>query len=273
MGKIKISILILLVIFIIGAVSGSRVVATNYEINTGMDDEIRIVQISDYHSSKSTKDSQKIIDRTEQANPDLIILSGDILESEDMTSTVEFVKSLTEIGQVIYSRGNHDNQYETYEKFTRYINNLGVIVLDNANYEYGDYNSIGFEDIDDAYLGYNQDFQDSYCLKVKQSAQEFRDVNKYNILIGHRPNFLECYSEIGADLVFSGHAHGGQWQIPFTDIGLIAPDDGLLTNNVHGLKEYGKTKQIISAGTSNPYRPIIPRLFNPKEVVIVDLVK
>ncbi len=273
MVKIKLSILILLVIFIIGAISGSRVVATNYEIHTGMDDEMRIVQISDYHSNDSAKDSQKIINRTEQANPDLIILSGDILESEDMTSTVEFVKSLTEIAQVIYSRGNHDNQYETYDKFTWYISNLGVIVLDNDNYEYGDYNIIGFEDIDEAYLGYNQGFQDDYCLNVKQSVQEYREVNKYNILIGHRPNFLECYSEISADLVLSGHAHGGQWQIPFTDIGLIAPDDGFLSNNVHGLKEYGETKQIISAGTSNPYRPIIPRLFNPKEVVVVDLVK
>ncbi len=260
------------IIILSGTFIGSRVVTTRYEVKTGLNTELRLVQIADYHSNQSERDNKEIIEQTKEANPDYIILNGDILESEDMSSTLEFVKSLTDISQVIYSRGNHDDQYGTYDEFVKELNKINVITLENEVYQVGDYNIIGFEDLDEAYITKNQNFNDEYCQQLEDELGNLTDVNKYDILIGHRPNYLDCYSRIGFDLVLSGHAHGGQWQMPFSDVGLIAPDDGLFTNNVYGLKQKGETKQIISAGTSNPYRPVIPRLFNPKEIVVIDLV-
>lgn len=262
-----------LTLYVVGAFLGSRTIETHYVVGTNkITKDYRVVQISDYHSTENAKDKQKILEIVRENNPDIIALTGDMLESESYTSTIDFISKLFLEAPVVYARGNHDDQFGTYEDFKMEMQKIGVVILEDQNYQFGELNIIGIDDIDRASLLLNDDFKTYYESKVIDKSSSLINSNAYNILLAHRPNFFEEYEKIGSDLVFSGHAHGGQWQIPFTDIGVLAPDDGLFTNNVHGMKSNGEMIQIISSGTSNPYGPWIPRLFNPKEVVVVDLV-
>lgn len=270
MKKIKYILLLLLIVLTInGIYNNIRVVETKYNLASDkVNQDYTFVQISDYHS-KTGKDDQILKIVTENA-PNYILLTGDILESDEMEPTLSFVQKLTEISTVVYTRGNHDDDYNTYEQFRAKLVDMGVILLSEDSYQVDDLNIIGIEDWSGASLTKSSQFASEYTNYIEQYSEQV-DNSKYNVLLAHRPNFLEAYSKLGVDLVLSGHAHGGQWQIPFTDIGLLAPDEGLFPTNVHGLKTNGDTTQIISSGNSNPYAPIVPRLFNPEEVVVVNL--
>lgn len=92
--------------------------------------------------------------------------------------------------------------------------------------------------------------------------------DKYNILISHRPELIKLYSKYEYDLVFSGHAHGGQFRIPFIG-GIYAPMQGLFPKYTSGVIEEGKTKLVVSRGLGNTTIPI--RVFNQPEVVNIIL--
>ncbi len=270
MKKYKYLVLLVAVIIIgDGIVNNFYITTTEYNLTSDkVDEEYTFIQISDYHSNDSQSD--KLIEQTKANNPDYILLSWDILESPEMNSTIQFIEKLTDVAPVIYARGNHDDDYNTYQQFKTELNDLGVIIVDSTNYQIGDLNFIGIEDYSGASLFKYNSFADTYSQYISSYSQ-FVDSDKYNVLLAHRPNFLEEYANLGVDLVVSGHAHGGQWQIPFTDIGFIAPDEGIFPTHVHGQEQLGNTTQIISSGTSNPYGPWIPRLFNPEEVVVINL--
>ncbi len=90
------------------------------------------------------------------------------------------------------------------------------------------------------------------------------DKDRFNILLSHKPNwYFDYVKQYDFDLVLSGHAHGGQMRL--FGIPIIAPDQGLFPKYVKGKFD----KLIISTGLSNPVH--IPRLFNPKEIVIINL--
>lgn len=267
--KVKLVIIIVLIIVISnGIINGYRVVETDYNLESNkVDQDYTFVQISDYHSN-SGKDDQ-ILKLVENSKPDYILLSGDILDNSDMEPTINFIKQLTDITQVVYARGNHDDDYQSYTAFKAELEKLGVIVLTDTNYQIGDINFVGIEDWTGANLFPTEHFSTEYTKYIDRYSSQI-DSSEYNVLLAHRPDFLQAYSGLNADLVVSGHAHGGQWQIPFTDIGLIAPDEGLFPTHVHGLKTMDGTTQIISSGISNPYAPV-PRLFNPEEVVVINV--
>ena len=76
------------------------------------------------------------------------------------------------------------------------------------------------------------------------------------------------------DFVFTGHAHGGQFRIPFLNIGLMSPSQGLFPKYTSGIKytkssEKEKTGVIISRGIGNTTVPY--RIFNPSEIIYFKL--
>lgn len=268
--KILIGIALCIIVLVIGAISGGRVIETKYIVsNANTKSDITIAQVSDFHSSSDAEDINSAIEIIKQNDVDYILLTGDILESSEMDSTIDFVAELSKISTVLYSRGNHDNDYFSYNEFVAKLKELDVIVLENESYQIDNLNFIGLLDNDYALLSKNTE----YINWISDSGiNDLYKEGMINILLAHRPSFLEEYATGNFDYVFSGHAHGGQWQIPFTDIGLLAPDDGFFTSNVHGMKKVDNTIQFINSGTSNPYANIgIPRLFNPMEVVIVTI--
>ncbi len=268
-------IFFILVIFVICLISGIinqfRIVERKYQIKSNkVNDNYTFALVTDYHSE--TKSDDQIISIIEQNNSDYILLGGDILDSSDIKPTLEFASRLQDISQVIYARGNHENDYQNYNQFKAEMEKLGAIVVDSTNYQTEDLNFIGIEDFSGANLTESEQFSSIYIPYI-ENYKQFVNEDKFNVLLAHRPNFLDTYANLGVDLVVSGHAHGGQWQLPFSSIGLIAPDEGFFATNVEGIKIQNDTTQIISTGTSNPYSPLIPRIFNPREVVIIEIVK
>ena len=85
----------------------------------------------------------------------------------------------------------------------------------------------------------------------------------------HRPDYIDLYRQYPFDLVLSGHTHGGQVCIPLLVNGLFAPNQGWLPKYAGGQYDVEGTCLVISRGLS--YNPRLPRVFNPPEVVIVDV--
>ena len=90
----------------------------------------------------------------------------------------------------------------------------------------------------------------------------------YTVLLAHRPELFETYVDAGVDLVFSGHAHGGQFRLPFVG-GLVAPNQGFFPEYDAGLFSEGSTTMIVSRGVGNSIIPI--RFNNRPEIVVAEL--
>ena len=89
-----------------------------------------------------------------------------------------------------------------------------------------------------------------------------------SILLAHEPQFISDYARAGVDLVFSGHAHGGQIRLPFVG-GLYAPGQGFLPKLTKGLYEVEDTTLVVSRGLGNSTFPF--RFLNRPEVVVLTL--
>ena len=90
----------------------------------------------------------------------------------------------------------------------------------------------------------------------------------FTVLLSHRPERLALYAEYGADLVFSGHAHGGQVRLPIVG-GLIAPNQGILPAYDEGLYRMGETAMLVSRGVGNSILPL--RINNRPEILVAEL--
>ena len=101
--------------------------------------------------------------------------------------------------------------------------------------------------------------------------QLMKKVNKENlsVLLAHEPQYLKNYADAGVDIVLSGHAHGGQIRIPFTNVGLVAPNQGFLPKYTSGQYSSDNTSMFVSRGIGNSILPL--RIFNCPEIVELEI--
>lgn len=67
------------------------------------------------------------------------------------------------------------------------------------------------------------------------------------------------------DLLLAGHAHGGQFRLPFVREGLVAPGQVFFPKYTCGEYTSGDFSMIVSRGIGNSIIPV--RIFNTPEVV------
>ena len=109
---------------------------------------------------------------------------------------------------------------------------------------------------------WTRQFENTFC-------DEYKD--NYKILMSHRPEMGDVYANYDYDLVVCGHAHGGQWRIPFTGYGIASPDQGLFPKYVDGLYKLANgADMVVSRGLCRERMPY-PRFFNHPELVIIDV--
>lgn len=222
----------------------------------------RIVQISDLHNVKFGKNNQKLVDRIRECEPDMIVLTGDLVDSNhtNVDRAVQFVDEIVKICPVYYVTGNHEYWLDTseYENLMDGVASAGVIILDDQVVE------ISRGDAKFRLVGLDDKTLADGTLEALLS-----DEKELTVVLAHEPQYLARYAGTGVDLVLSGHAHGGQFRLPFVG-GIVAPDQGFLPEYTAGEYYMNGTEMIVSRGLGNSVIPV--RLFNYPEIVCVDLV-
>lgn len=225
-------------------------------------DGYRIVQISDLHNAKFGKNNQKLVDRIRECAPDMIVLTGDLVDSNhtNVDRVVQFVDEIVKICPVYYVTGNHEYWLDTseYEKLMDGLASAGVVILDNQVVEISRWDAkfrlVGLDD---------KSLADGTLEALLSDEKEL------TVVLAHEPQYFARYAGTGVDLVLSGHAHGGQFRLPFVG-GIVAPDQGFLPEYTAGEYYMNGTEMIVSRGLGNSVIPV--RLFNYPEIVCVELV-
>lgn len=278
--KLAVTLSIVIVIILFCNFQNKHLETTHYTYaaeQLGADLEgYRIVQISDLHNAKFGKDNQKLVDRIKESEPDMIVLTGDLVDSNhtNVDRAVQFVNEIVKICPVYYVTGNHEYWLEKseYDELMSGLADAGVVILDDQVVEVsrGDakFRLVGLDDrsLSDGTLGTL--LNDQAGQKEETADNENSEKKEFTVVIAHEPQYLAKYAGIGVDLVLSGHAHGGQFRLPFVG-GIVAPDQGFLPEYTAGEYYMNGTEMIVSRGLGNSVIPV--RLFNYPEIVCVEL--
>ncbi|MBE5960184.1 MAG: metallophosphoesterase [Lachnospiraceae bacterium] len=234
----------------------------------------KILQISDLHNKQFGIDQNKILAKIDKINPDIIVVTGDLIDSNNTNIDVamELINGAINIAPIYYVSGNHEAWSNSYDDLKSDLENSGVIVLDNEKIEiFNNNDSIDIIGVADTsflrsdWLEYGQNVETKDLLNTLTEGS-----NNFKILLSHRPELFDIYSNSNVDLIFSGHAHGGQFRLPFIG-GLVAPDQGLFPKLTDGIHTTNNTSMIISRGLGNSIIPL--RIFNRPELIVVTLSK
>lgn len=255
---------------------------------------VRIVQISDFHSNDFGKNEINLIKKVKAASPDLIFLTGDIFEynisKERTVKNVRFLlDGIKDVAPIFYVTGNHEYFYNHNDDFAYIIEEYGGTVLKDKTVIYElNQGTIEITGIFDPFADMTlqerlmeKDNKEKYLQRldaVSRNAGQIKKENQENpdflfsVLLAHRPEYIMDYLSYDYDLILSGHAHGGQWKLPFAKNGLYAPMQGLFPKYSGGLYDFKKQGSvfIVSRGLSHQI-PNIPRFFNPPELVVIEI--
>lgn len=229
--------------------------------------ELKIAHVSDVHIPNNVVNLEKLINILKRERPDIIVITGDLIykyKEIDEFQIGKLCNSLSCIAKTYAVTGNHEIWSNNVEKWNEILKANNVIVVDNK-IELFEKNKLSI-----AVIGLKEE-----CVYAdEQYSCKDVDLNIPKILLSHRPERFEkyCSSSIGIrpDLVLSGHAHGGQFRIPFINKAIYAPDQGLFPKYSSGLYTSDNGVQmVVSRGLSNSFFPI--RIHNKIHLPIIHL--
>lgn len=231
-------------------------------------DGFKIVHLSDLHNKEFGEGQKRLMKKIQDSNPDLIIFTGDLIDhSKSEKGDESFINSIKDIAPVFYVSGNHEAWSGEYDSLLGKLKDAGITVLDNERTRLekeGQYiEIIGIQDP----AFFNNDNKKAFEEELERLVR-LEENNNFKILLSHRPELMDLYVHNGLDLVFSGHAHGGQFRIPFVG-GVLAPNRSLFPKYTSGVHSINNTSMIISRGLGNSIIPI--RIFNRPEIIEVTL--
>lgn len=233
-----------------------------------------LCQVSDVHNEARGEGNAALLRALREAAPDLICITGDFLDSRrtDLDFALELAGQLAEIAPAVYVTGNHEARRMDLSALEAGLAARGVRVLrdDWMPLARGG-EEIALLGLDDPGFAAREDWTLAEGLDQTQarlSALLAQAGDRFSLVLSHRPELLPAYAEAGADLVLSGHAHGGQVRLPGIG-GLFAPGQGILPRLTSGVHARGETRLVVSRGLGNSSFPL--RVFNPPEIVTVTL--
>ena len=234
-------------------------------------DGYRIAHVSDLHNAEMGKDNETLLSMLRDADPDMIAITGDLIDSRntDIEVALQFVREAVKIAPCYYVTGNHEARVNEYGELKAEMEAAGVTVLEDVRKE------ISIEGETITLIGVNDpSYQTDYLFGDAESVidsklEELHTENAgFTILLSHRPELFDTYADHDIDLVLSGHAHGGQFRLPFIG-GLVAPNQGLFPEYDAGIFTDGNTNMIVSRGVGNSILPF--RINNRPEVILIEL--
>ncbi len=218
--------------------------------------KLKIVHLSDLHGKSFGRNNIRLIKKVVNEKPDFIAVTGDIIHlyrPKDISVACGTVSALKEAAPVLFVAGNHEMRNKGYRNLRKILMEAGAEVLDDRCVNVCGITVVGLN---------GASLRNGKIEKITPEASP-------KILLAHEPQFIDKYLGAGYDLVLCGHAHGGQWRIPFTGIGLYAPGQGKFPKYTSGVHERGKGAMVISRGLGNSRFPL--RLFNRPEIVVIEI--
>ena len=243
-------------------------------------DGLVIVFLSDLHDNVLGPGNTDLIDAVRQAAPDLILIGGDMptvkpWRKKDFSTLDELFEKLSGIAGIYCALGNHEQRmkekrYEGWwEEYSRLLEKKGITVLDNSSvrlYRGGTALRLtGLSLGEDCYRkGRKKKIGRADIERLVKPGED----NDFELLLAHNPIYLDAYAAWGADLVLSGHLHGGTIRIPGLG-GLMTPQFQFFSPYTRGQLKKGKTNMVVSAGLGT--HSINVRLNNRPEAVVIRL--
>ncbi|MBQ7740663.1 MAG: metallophosphoesterase [Eubacterium sp.] len=278
---IKIAVSILIAVFYLLYflyLQNNTIDLTRYEINSNeINETIKLIHLSDLHS----KPFMKVIKHIEIEKPDIILITGDFINDKckRKEKMLSFARQLTKYAKVYYITGNHERRLDEFETLMQELEETGFNVLLN------DISSVKIKGNELVILGLDENQANFEDYKARRNGSfvykdmsgyfnELQKLNGFKVVLSHYPENFKAvkennYSQYDFDLQLSGHAHGGQFILPF--IGpVFSPGQGLFPKYARG--SFGdRPRMIVSRGLANAEFPF--RLFNHPEINIIELKK
>ena len=284
-GFIIAAILIVVVFFLtVIIIDGNRFVTKTYKITTDKTKHShKFAVLSDLHGKEYGQNNDKLLTAIKKHEPTEVLMAGDMMTA---TPGVDFVHVLKFLGKIVkqypvfYGNGNHEYRIKIYpdvygdmgEKYAEGLGNIGISPLCNESTRLEEENIViyGLE-IDREY--YKRGKKSTMSVDYVQEKLGLPDKSKFNILLAHNPEYFDTYAAWGADLVISGHFHGGIMRLPLLG-GVIAPSLLFFPKYSGGLYEKvtedgQKSVMVLSNGLGSHTIPV--RVFNPGQLVILEL--
>lgn len=275
----KLNILVLLII-LCGSIgfclwqNNSITITKSDYINSKIPEEFNgfvIAHISDLHNKQFGKDQQYILSKLKNISPNTIVITGDLIDRRkyDLDTAMSFIEGAIDIAPVYYVSGNHEAWSGRYATIVKRLEEAGVHVIDDDVVKLltGDSSIFMFGVKDPDFLTSSY-LEGTDITAMKEHLEKWSSYEGFKILLSHRPELFDLYCQSNMDLIFTGHAHGGQFRIPFVG-GLFAPDQGLFPKYTSGSHSKKSSTMYISRGLGNSIIPI--RIFNRPEIVVVTL--
>ncbi|GAE31965.1 metallophosphoesterase [Halalkalibacter hemicellulosilyticus] len=225
--------------------------------------QLNVVQLTDLHNKEFPNRNQKLLEAIQQAEADFIVITGDWIDRKtvDTSNALRLVDQMKAIhDHVYYVTGNHEWENALFSHFMDDLAERGVVILHNEHAVLTvrgvDIQIVG---IDDASTNHEN----------LVTAFESIDENLYTIFLSHSPVVTKRSPNVSADLVLSGHTHGGQVRFPFIGA-LIAPDDGLFPTLDKGIFPLGDDRYLyIDSGLGTTGAPM--RLLNQSQISLIEI--
>ena len=234
-------------------------------------DGYRIAHVSDLHNAEMGKDNEMLLAMLWDADPDMIAITGDLIDSRntDIEVALQFVRAAVKIAPCYYVTGNHEARVNEYDELKAGMEAAGVTVLEDVRTEISiEGETITLIGINDPSYQTDYLFGDSITVTNTKLEELHTENDGFTILLSHRPELFDTYADHDIDLILSGHAHGGQFRLPFIG-GLVAPNQGLFPEYDAGIFTVGNTNMLVSRGIGNSILPF--RINNRPEVILIEL--
>lgn len=243
--------------------------------------QTKIIFLSDLHNTEYGRDNERLLESIKRENPDYIFIGGDMLVAKagaSFSPALSFIKKLAKNYPVYCANGNHEYRLKIYPEqygenvYKDYVNALkdaGVIYLCNESAKIRRQNQeiiVSGLEIDAMY--YHRLKRIKMSEIYLPSLLGLRRDERFCLLLAHNPVYFPQYAKWGADLVLSGHVHGGIVRIPFLG-GVISPQLTLFPKYDAGVFNEGNSRMILSPGLGVHSIPF--RLFNTPQMQVITL--
>lgn len=279
-------LLILIICLIVYSIFESkRLVTSNYLIEQEQVppafEGMRFVCLTDLHQKSFGRGNEKLIKQIKSCDPDAILIAGDMVTNSNTKNhgiALSFIGELAKEYVIYYAPGNHELKWEQssrvlktgYREYLEELKKMGVYYLDNSQISL----KKGSDLIQIVGLNLTLAYYNKGGKPKELTQEELRnfisisDQNSYTVLLAHVPDYFEDYVEWGADLIISGHNHGGIIRLGKLG-GVISPRYQLFPKYDAGVFQKNRSVMLLSRGLGAHTLPI--RLFNRPELICVQI--